>query len=317
MLARNDTHVVSACVASVKAQDYPALDLLVSDNASTDSTADVVEKEHPDVELWRNSENTGYAGGHNKAASRGGYDAFLALNADIVLEPDFVSRLVEAAFSHPGCGMATGLLFRTDTPELVDSAGVWIDRFRRNHEVGSGKPPGPTLSGRVEVFGAFGAAALFKKSMIQDLAPYNDGHLFDPDFFAFREEVDLAYRARMRGWTCLLEPRAKAIHEHRYRPETRDRRPAFERRLQRRNRYLLLFKNEPLKCLLRDLPFIACFEVAAFLHALLVEPEVLGAYGEALELLPRMLEKRRRLRAFRTVSDRQLCRWIGRGPTSG
>ena len=119
-------------------------------------------------------------------------------------------------------------------------------------------------------------------------------------------------RARARGWICLYAPDAVGTHEHRYRPDTRASRPVAERRLQRRNRYLLLLKNESPHGLLRDLGPILLYETAALAAALLRERDVLPAYGEVLRSLPRLLRSRRRTRDRRTVPDRQLLRWFGR-----
>ncbi|NOZ88012.1 MAG: glycosyltransferase family 2 protein [Deltaproteobacteria bacterium] len=310
VLARNDQEVVKDCLGSLLSQDYQNLLIVVSDNASTDSTPEIIRETAFGIEFIENRENFGYAKGHNQVASRKGFDAFLALNADVVLEPDFVSRLAARAFSDPACGMAAGKLLESGHTSRIDSAGVYIDRFRRNREIGAGRNAYSSFTEPAEVFGAFGAAGLYKKSMIEDLS--FQGELFDTDFFAYREEVDLAWRARSRGWKCLFEPDAIGFHVHQYRPQTRATRPVFERRLQRRNRYLMLLKNESPLCFARDLPFIAAFELGAFLHALFLEPAILPAYVDAMKLAPAMLAKRKLIRSFRTVRDTSICEWLGK-----
>jgi len=311
VLTRNDGEVILDCLDSLQAQDHDDLAILVSDNGSTDDTAVRARQVRPRIELVENGANLGYAAGHNRAVARGGFDWFLALNADVVLRPDYLSRALDRAHSDPACGMVTGKLLRPGSGQpILDSAGLVLDRFRRNSERGSGEEDRGQYDEPEEVFGAFGAAALYSRPLLDDLAP--DGKLFDEDFFAFREEVDLAWRARARGWTCLYAPDAQGTHVHRYRPETRASRPAAERRLQRRNRYLMLIKNESWPGLVRDLASILAFEAAALGQALLTEREVLPAYIDALRLLPRALQSRRRERARRTVPDRQLLRWFGR-----
>ena len=315
VLTRNDEDVILPCLESLLAQDHHPLSILVSDNGSRDGTVAAIRARFPGIEVIENMENLGYAAGHNRAVARGAFDWFLALNADVVLAPDFLARALERAGIDPGCGMLTGKLLRPGNPgdggPVLDSAGLVVDRYRRNTERGSGEWDHGQYDRPDEVFGAFGAAALYSRQLVDDLAP--DGKLFEEDFFAFREEVDLAWRARARGWTCLYAPNASATHEHRYRPETRSRRPIEERRLQRRNRYLLLVRNESFVGLARDLGPIVAYELAALSSAMLREPGILPAYGDALRLLPRALVSRRKIRQSRTIPDAEINQWFRRG----
>jgi GT2 family glycosyltransferase len=144
--------------------------------------------------------------------------------------------------------------------------------------------------------------------MLEDVSI--DGEYFDEAFFAYREEVDLAWRAQWRGWGCRYVPSAVAYHARTYSPETRHQQPAWLRQLQYRNRYLMLIKNASLRNLLWHAPYVLTTELAAFAYVLLVERELLPCYREVVELLPAMLRKRKKIMARRRVSDREMRRWF-------
>jgi hypothetical protein len=100
---------------------------------------------------------------------------------------------------------------------------------------------------------------------------------------------------RLLGWRCVYEPGAVAFHIRAYSPSTRARMPKTDRRMQFRNRYLMIAKNDPWPGLLRDLPRIALYELLALGFALVRERYLLRGYAEAARLLPRMARKRRML----------------------
>jgi GT2 family glycosyltransferase len=147
------------------------------------------------------------------------------------------------------------------------------------------------------VFGADGAAALYRRETLEDCAVA--GQVLDEDMELWASDVDLAWRARLRGWKCVYDPRAVAYHVRSYSPSTRARMPAGARRLQFRNRYLMIAKNDTAGGLARDLPRLLAFEVAALGFALLREPFLLRGYAEAARLLPDALRKRREVQARR------------------
>jgi len=111
-------------------------------------------------------------------------------------------------------------------------------------------------------------------------------------------DVDLAWRARLLGWRSLYEPRAVAYHVRSYGPTTRSRVPERDRRVQFRNRLLMMVKNDT-AALASDLPRVAAYELLALGHALVRERFLLAGYGEAARLVPRALRLRRELRERR------------------
>jgi GT2 family glycosyltransferase len=228
-------------------------------------------------------------------------DALLFVQPDTFLTPGFLDT-ARACLADPAVGSVAPKLVRTLGPseserlDLLDTAGMIVDRRRKNGLVGHGRPalaydePG-------EAFGADGAVALCRRAALEDAAV--DGEVFDEDLVTWGSDADLAWRVRMLGWRCVYEPRAVAFHIRRYSPSTRAQMPKWDRMMQFRNRYLMMAKNDRWQDLARDLPRIAAYEVLALGFALLRERHLLRAYAEAVRLLPRMAHKRRVLQSRR------------------
>jgi GT2 family glycosyltransferase len=144
------------------------------------------------------------------------------------------------------------------------------------------------------VFGPDGACGLWRRATLDDCAP--DGEVFDEDLALWASDADLAWRARLLGWRAVYEPAARGRHVRFFSPSTRSRVAPEHRRLQFRNRLLMVAKNERPRDALRDLPHLVVYEIAALGYALLVEHELLGAYRDAWRALPGARRRRARLR---------------------
>jgi len=315
VLVYNHRQYLERCISAVLAQTYPDIELIVMDNGSNDGSVELVREEFPGVTLVVNGRNLGYAGGHNKAIRMSHGTYFIALNPDVFLTPTFIEEKVKAAEQDAGIGMVEGKLLKVRFDKgravetgLLDSTGLILKKNRKNYERGHGEPDGGRYNNHEFVFGAFGAAPLYKRGMLEDLRIGEE--YFDEDFFAYREEVDLAWRAQVRGWKCLYTPRAVAYHVHSYSPETRRQQPRSLRRLQFRNRYLLMLKNDSWRNMLRHAPHILGFEVLALGYVLLREPHLLLGYWDALRLLPMTIQKRRVIQSKKLVADSHMLRWF-------
>ncbi len=149
------------------------------------------------------------------------------------------------------------------------------------------------------MFGADGAAALYRRQTLIDCA-LDGAEVLDEDMALWGSDADLAWRAQLLGWSAVYEPRAVAEHVRTYSPSTRPRMSEADRRLQFRNRYLMMVKNDTPAALARDLPWVAGYELAALGHALLRERHLLAGYGKAWALRGgarrrrRLIQERRR-----------------------
>ena len=286
-------HSLPAALAQADAE------VIVVDNASSDETPRLARElgaEHlrlPTRVSWAAANNAGIA------AAQG--DAVLLLNADCFLEPGFLGA-ARPHLDEPTVGMVTPKLIRTtggeaaDRLDAIDCVGMVVDRRRKNNLAGHGRPsltyetPGPS-------FGPDGAAALYSRALLADVAI--DGKPLDEAFEKWAADVDLAWRAQIFGWTAVYEPSAVAYHVRSYSPSTRAGMPERDRRVQFRNRYLMLAKNESLRDLSGDFPRVAVYELAAFGYAVLRERHLLRGYRELRKLLPAACRQRRQIQARR------------------
>jgi GT2 family glycosyltransferase len=261
-------------------------DVVVVDNACADGTAELA-REHG-ARVVALPERVGYAAAMNAGLAAVEADAVLLLNADCFLDPGYLAAALPR-LEEPGVGSVAGKLLRVAGPEAepdaVDAAGMWLDRRRKNGLVGHGAPVG-AFAERAEVFGADGACALYRREAL------HGG--FDEDMALWVTDVDLAWRARRAGWRCVYEPAATARHIRTYSPSTRARTSEEHRRIQFRNRYLMMVRNESAGSLVRNLPWILGYEVLALGHVLLRERFLARGYVEALRLAPHVWRRRQR-----------------------
>ena len=266
-------------------------EVVVIDNASNDETPRVTNE--LGARHLRFERRLTYCEANNAAIAATRGDSVLLLNSDCFLAPGFLAA-ARPRLDEDGVGAVAPKLVRTDGPlpeqrlDAIDAAGMWVDRRRKNGLVGHGRPS-LAYDAPGEVFGADGAAALFRREMLEQCAV--GGEVLDETFEKWACDVDLAWRGHLLGWRCAYEPRAVAYHVRSYGPATRARMPERDRRLQFRNRYLMMVKNDNLRALRRDLHRVAAWEALALGHALLRERHLLRGYAELWRLLP---EARRR-----------------------
>jgi GT2 family glycosyltransferase len=281
------------------ALEQDAAEVVLVDNASTDETGELARELA--VRHLRLEPRRSYCEATNAAIAATDGDAVLLLNADCFLAAGFVAE-ARPRLDEPGVGSVAPKLIRTGGPlpeqrlDVLDAAGMTIDRRRKNSLVGHGRPA-LTYETPGEAFGADGAAALYRRETLEACGV--DGAILDVDFERWASDVDLAWRARLLGWRCVYEPRAVAYHVRYYSPTTRGSLPERDRRMQFRNRYLMIAKNETAAGLARDVHRMAAYETVALGHALLRERHLLGGYREAARLLPAARRRRRELQRRR------------------
>ena len=206
----------------------------------------------------------------------------LVLNPDTKLEPRFLEELLPA-LDDPDVGMVAGKLFRFDGRTL-DSAGQELARSRQPDDRGYGRADDGRFDADAEVFGVCGAAALYRRAMLDEVSGPG-GEVFDERYFAFYEDLDLAWRARRAGWRALYRYRAVGYHA-RGGSSRGDGPPGRWRALAGRsgdvrfhvakNRYLTILKNDTPWGYLSNLPFILARDVATLGLLLATSPGVLG-----------------------------------------
>jgi GT2 family glycosyltransferase len=304
-----------ACVASVRSQRVDDWELLALDNGSTDgSRAWLAEQASMEqrIVLTEFRTNLGFARGHNALLGAARGEAVLVLNQDVVLDPGFLEAALRVLDERPEVGAVQGRLRRMngsgERTNDLDSTGLVMARDRRATSRGQAAPDDGTSRVRGSVFGADGPAPVFRRAALLDARlPRPDGHweVLDEDFFMYKEDVDLAWRLRLLGWSAWYEPAALAWHA-RTAPGARGTGwlgaarttmevPAWIRAISWRNQRLMQVKNDRPREFLRDLPWIAGREVASLAFLLVADPRRLAILPSLLRLMPRALRKRRYL----------------------
>jgi GT2 family glycosyltransferase len=295
VLTWNSRDLVPDAVASCLEQTRPAAEVVVFDNDSADGTPQLVAQRFgSQVRIVHGGANLGYAGGNNAAlaVTRGAFVLFL--NPDARLAPDFLEHAMPA-FDDPRVGAVAGLLLREDET-TVDSSGLFLGRSRKVIDRGFDEPFDPQRDRPGPVLGPCGAVALYRRRTIEDVA--DDGAFFDPDYFAYNEDLEVAWRCWRAGWTAVHRPEARAVHLRGGGAKRGRLGMTFDRdeRLVAhivRNRYLALLRHEGVGSFLIDLPFIAARDLAMALLVLARRPRVLSALWRERALFGRARAKRR------------------------
>jgi len=338
VVAWNAAADLPGCLAALQAQDHPDLEVVVVDNASHDATPEVIRSAvevggagggadldglagHPVRAVW-NPTNRGFCGGVNDALATitADVEAVLLVNPDAVAAPDLVRRLVQVLIARPAIGTVQPRVLRRvapGAPVTIDTTGHVLTSARLVANRGEGEPDdGRYPAG--EVFGASGALVLHRRAMLDDVAwgcgaVTADGtprleHLTE-DLFAYFDDVELDWRARLHGWRAWYEPSAVGIHE---RGGAGPRRSTRVEALNHTNRLLVLVTCDDVRSLSRSAPSVAVTSLLKTLELALTVPSALPEAFGRLRLLPGAWRRRRQLRQrTRTVPFGEVtARWV-------
>jgi len=300
----NSARYLSRCLEGIALQTI-ALELIVVDNASSDDSLDIVGD---GVRVIRNTTNRGFSAAVNQALKVARGEFILLCNPDAFLTRDYIEKLV-AALEQAGeqYGAATGKLLSANDESIVDSKGIRFTRSGRHFDIAQGQRDIPNET-TTEVFGVSGACALFRRSFLD--AVTIDGETLDEDFFAYREDADLAWRGRLLGFRALYVPDAVAYHVRVVTPEVRRSLPAAINMHSVKNRFLLRLKNEGLYLALRNAPFELARDLVAIVAVLTIERSSLPALAWLWKNRRRIMAKRREVQRRRIVSDQELAPWF-------
>jgi GT2 family glycosyltransferase len=310
----NSARFIRQCLDWVLDQDYPKLEAIVVDNASTDDTATILRDFEDRVRVIYNRQNVGFAAGQNQAIFLSDADWILVLNPDVRLTPGFIATLVSGGGADPSTGSLCGkLLAMSETGELpaqpvFDSAGIYFTPNLRHFDRGSHEADTGQHNRREYVFGATGAAALYRRDMIRDISI--DGEFFDADFFAYREDADLAWRAQLLGWKCLYVPDAVAYHVRHVLPSNRRALSPVINMHSVKNRFLMRIKNMTGDLYRRHWLRITWRDLLVVGASLTYEFSSLRAFPVVLRSLRHTWAKRREIMSRRCAGDDYMAAWF-------
>ncbi len=316
----NSGRFIKRCLESVLDQEYPFKEVIVIDNNSTDGTIDILEPFENRCRIIYNEENIGFAAAQNQAIAASNAEWVLTLNPDVLLLKGFVEALVTAGNLDPRVGTVCGKLltmsaeFEFGEEPLVDSTGIYFTPNLRHLDRGSLQVDNGHFRNYEYVFGATAAAALYRREMIDDISI--GGEFFDADFFAYREDADVAWRAQLLGWKCLYAPYAKGYHVRKALPGNRRALPAEINMHSVKNRFLLRMKNITPDLYRRNFFSITLRDIVVLSCCLISEHTSLRAFPFLFKNWKNVMAKRREIMQRQRVDDAYMASWFDFTPVS-
>lgn len=235
------------CLDSVLAQEYNGFEIILVDNGSEDGSAEWVRLEYPQVNLLALPENAGFCGGVNAGIRKAKGKYILMLNNDTIVKPGFIRELVQELESSPRVFSCQAKMLQIQDENLTDDAGNFYNALGWAFAAGKGKPERNYNSSR-KIFSSCAAAALYRKSILKKIG------LLDEEHFAYLEDMDLGYRARLHGYENHFCPKAKVLHVGS--GTSGSRYNLFKIRYSSRNNIYMIYKNMPCWQIILNLPLL-------------------------------------------------------------
>jgi GT2 family glycosyltransferase len=262
----NSAHFIRRCLVSVYAQEIGGREVIVVDNGSHDATADFIRAQYPEVVLIKNQHNLGACKARNQGIGLARGEWVLTLDCDIVLDRVFFMRLTDALTGlSPEVGMLQPKILNADQA-TVYSAGILLSPLKRFYDIGRGRPDGAAFKSSRYIYGACAASAVYRRAMLEDIKE-RTGY-FDERFFFLVEDVDVACRARQKGWKALFCPEVVCFHDG----NSSLTNAPMRQYLSWRNRRLFLAKQKPR--IFTQVMLCVCYDSWRLAFLFLVNPYV-------------------------------------------
>lgn len=317
LLTWNGEPFLEACLDSLSRQTYSDWQIFILDNDSHDQTKAIVSRwlVNNRGQWATNSQNVGFARGHNQLLKSHHHPFVFILNQDVILEPSYLSELTACLGVHPRAGSATGCLLRLELNggkliknNIMDSAGLKIYATHRVVERGRGEAAWP-LGAVEEIFGVPSTAALYRREALDEVMIRTNGGVewFDEDFVSYKEDVDLAYRLQLLGWRSMYVSSARGCHYRAVRGapdakkalfgegawQSRRKRSAANNQQSYRNHLLFLFKSFAFPIFSSVWWQAVFYEALKILGLIFTEPKALLAWRDIYKLRKSSAAKRR------------------------
>lgn len=233
------------CLAAVR-RDAPQAEILVVDNASTDGSRELLEKDSG-IRLILMDKNYGFARAVNEGIRAASRPDVILLNNDTEIEPGFTEALVKALHADPKAFSVQAKLIQLHRPELLDDAGNYYCALGWAFARGKDKPT-KSYEKPSRLFSACAGAAIYRKAVFAEIGYFDEAH------FAYLEDTDIGWRSRIAGLHNLYEPKARVLHAGS--GTSGSRYNTFKVSLSSRNSIYIIYKNMPWLQILLNLPFL-------------------------------------------------------------
>lgn len=244
----NGIEYLEACLTSLQKCEPYNFHIIVVDNGSTDGSVQLLKEKFPRVDSIFLSENTGFAPAVNRGLERTSTQYALLLNNDILVEPDFVKQMEQAIERYENCFSVSAKMLQMHNRELLDGAGDLYCALGWAFALGKGKNAADHYTKPAQIFSSCGGAVIYRMDILNKIG------FFDENHFAYLEDVDLGYRAKIHGYDNFYEPSAVVYHAGS--ASSGSRYNEFKTRLASRNSIYIILKNMPLLQIIINLPFL-------------------------------------------------------------
>jgi len=300
----NGAKMLSHCLESLERQTFLKFSVTVVDNGSVDNSLELLEKKFPEVKIVSFETNRGFSVAVNAGIESTKSEWILLLNNDMEVASDCLEQLVSGILGNSGYDFFSLKMMNFAERELIDGAGDAMLRGGVGYRLGTLEKDGPRFQADRECFGACGGAALYKRENFEKVG------LFDADFFAYLEDVDLNLRMRRGGLKALYL--SKAIVFHIGSATSGSKINELTVRLSTRNNINLIVKNYSFYLFLRFLPALFVYQSMWFVFCCkhrMFRPYFTGFY-QGVMMISQFSRKREGIKKCTVVGDRELAALI-------
>ena len=291
----NGKEYIGKCIDSLLNQSLRPR-IIVVENGSVDGSLEYLEEHYPEVELVVNKKNLGFAGGVNSGIRKVMNGDYIALfNNDAVADKDWLEELVNVMDSSKKTGIATSKIL-DQGGKTIDSTGDMFTVWGLPYPRGRGELVTEKYDGETNVFAGSGGASIYRVSMLKEIG------LFDEDFFAYYEDVDVSFRAQLAGWKVKYVPSAIVYHQI---GATSKKVKGFTTTQTIKMYPWLTVKNVPSKYLSKVLPRLYFAMFFFWLRAITRHQGIDATKGwfMSIFILPKKLLERHKIQSTKKVSD--------------
>ena len=253
----NGKHFLKACLKSLVLQTYQDFHTIVVDNGSTDGSEAYINTHFPMVSVLPLDKNHGFSRAVNEGIKRATSPYVILLNNDTVVDKRFVAEMVYAIEQSPLLFSVSSKMIQMNQPDTMDNGGNLYTLFGWSIHYGEGLNP-TALYQPAPIFAACAGAAIYRRSIFEEIG------YFDESFFAYLEDMDIGFRAKIFGYNNSFCP--TAIVHHIGSGTTGSKYNAFKVRLSARNNLWLIYKNMPVLQFVFNLPFLSFGFVTKFCY---------------------------------------------------
>lgn len=292
----NGVEYLRVCLPSIFLQTFKDFEIIVIDNGSTDGSVKYLKQNYPKVRIIKLDKNYGFAKAVNQGIAAAVGEFIILLNNDTKVDSQCFDFLIKAVQARKDVGMVAAKMLQFHSPDLIDSAGDYIDAVGHANNIGYGEKDGPKFNVGNYVFLVTGGGCLIKKEVFDKVG------LFDEDYFAYFEDVDFCFRAQLLGIKGWFEPQAKIYHVQK---GTSSKNKTFTEYLQFRNMTQTIIKDFPKELLFKDLNLLKIILVnlntVRFLTTKGLLKEALRAEWFIVKNFLEIYKKRQQIQSLRQV----------------